>query len=148
MPANDSTPATETPTHYHVCFAVPDLEAAMDELHQMTGATFGSPRESTLGPWSYRIAFTDRFPVIELIQGSPGSPWHTDAPRFDHLGWWSPDLDTTASCWSQAGAAMAFDGREHGRRFLYMHAPSSGVTLEAVDATQKADFISAWIRSD
>lgn len=131
---------------YHVCFAVPDLEAAMDELRGLLGVTFADPTHSVLGDWEYSIAITAQAPHIELVCGGKGSPWETETPRFHHLGWWAACLDDTISEWQEAGASMAFDGRDHGRRFAYLDTPHSGVTLEAVDLVQREDFLRRWAR--
>lgn len=131
---------------YHVCFAVPDLAAAMDELRDLLGVTFAEPTHSVLGEWEYSIAITAQAPHIELVRGGVGSPWETETPKFHHLGWWAACLDDKISGWEEAGAAMSFDGRDHGRRFAYLDAPHSGVRLEAVDLAQREEFLRRWAR--
>lgn len=128
----------------HVCFAVPDIEDAITEITAMTGFTFGAPVHDRLGAWPYSIAFSAQAPHIELISSTVGSPWETDVPRFHHLGWWSTNLPETITAWTDAGATVCFDGREHARRFVYADAPRSGVRLEAVDAAQRAGFLARW----
>lgn len=130
---------------YHVCFTVPDLEAAMRELVDLVGVRFGEPVHGQLGPWPYSLVFTDQPPHIDLISSIEGSPWETGAARFHHLGWWTSCLADTIDSWASTGASMRFDGREHGRRFAYLDAPHSGVRLEAVDAAQRDGFLSRWV---
>lgn len=129
---------------YHVCFAVPDLRAAMDELTAMAGVSWGEPVHSELGDWPYSLVFSREFPHLELISSVEGSPWHVERPGFHHLGWWTDCLDELPRSWEAAGALPCFDGRDHGRRFLYADAPASGARLEAVDAKQREDFLRRW----
>lgn len=131
---------------YHVCFAVPDLEAAMDELTTMVGVRWGTPARGRMGPWPYSIVFTDRRPHFELIASVAGSPWEAPVPRFHHLGWWTSCVSDTADAWTGSGGSMSFDGREHGRRFVYVDAPQSGVRLEAVADSQRPSFVEQWAR--
>lgn len=132
---------------HHVCFAVPDLRAAMDELTALVGVAFGRPLSSRLGPWPYSLAFTEQPPHIELISSVEGSPWETTTPTFHHLGWWSRCLPETIEHWTDNGGGMRFDGREYGRRFAYVDAPRSGARLEAVDSVQRSDFLHRWVRN-
>jgi hypothetical protein len=121
---------------------VTDLKAAMAELTELTGATFGEPVHSRLEDWPYSIVFTQEAPHIELISSVPGSPW--ESPGFHHLGWWTSCLPDTVEQWTEAGAALHFDGQDHGRRFAYVDAPKSGIRLEAVDAVQREGFLAQW----
>ncbi|MQY31910.1 VOC family protein [Nocardia aurantia] len=133
---------------YHVCFAVPDLRAAMDELTTITGARWGTPVHDRLGDWPYSLVFTDRPPHIELISSVEGSPWHAPTPQFHHLGWWTsclPDADITDSPLRDT-ATMYFDGRPFGRHFVYLDAPHSGARIEQVDRIQQRSFIDRWTR--
>lgn len=134
----------DAPGFYHVCFVVPDLDAAMRELTELVGVRFGEPVHDQLGPWPYSIVFTDQAPYIELISSIEGSPWETDTARFHHLGWWTSCLGDTIEAWGTQGARMHFDGRELGRRFAYVDAPHSGVRLEIVDAAQRDVFLRKW----
>lgn len=129
---------------YHVCFTVPDLRAAMNELTELAGVSWGEPTRSQLGEWPYELVFSTHAPYFELISSAPGSPWHSEKPGFHHLGWWTNCLDRTLDEWSERGAQPFFDGRTHGRHFGYVDAPASGVRLEAVDARQQIDFVQRW----
>lgn len=143
-PAPETPPPVHSPGFYHVCFAVPDLDAAMRELTELVGARFGEPVHDLLGPWPYSLVFTDRAPHIELIRSVEGSPWQAESAHFHHLGWWTTCLATTIDSWRAAGTEMHFDGREHGRRFAYVDAPNSGMRLEGVDAAQRDNFVRRW----
>ena len=132
------------PAFYHVCFTVPDLEAAMTELTDLVGVTWGEPIRSQFGDWPYSLAFSTVAPHFELISSVVGSPWHSEQPGFHHLGWWSHCLDETLAGWVDRGAEPLFDGRHHGRRFGYVDAPASGVRLEAVDIGQRKAFVQRW----
>ncbi|GAA1076438.1 VOC family protein [Nocardiopsis composta] len=131
---------------YHVCFAVPDIGAAMDELAAAVGVEWSPPRADRIGEWDFRIAFTRGDPpFIELIEGPEGSPWACGgAGRFDHLGFWTSDLEAGTARLSRAGVAADFDGCPFGRRFAYHRAEAIGGRIELVDAARLADFRAAW----
>lgn len=139
-------PANESPApFYHVCFVVPDLPAAMRELSAAANVQWGAIRTGTLGDWQYELVISSHSPHIELISGPPGSPWDaSQGPRFDHLGWWSQDLEYTTARWERAGLPASFDACPLGRRFAYFDVPSIGARIEAVDASGQAAFHQAW----
>lgn len=131
---------------YHVCFAVPDLQAAMDELTTITGVGWGTPVHDRLGDWPYSLVFTDQPPHIELISSVEGSPWHTPTPQFHHLGWWTSCLPDPTGSRLHDTATMYFDGRHFGRHFVYLDAPRSGARIEQVDNIQRQSFLNQWSR--
>lgn len=142
-----SQPATAM-TAYHVCFAVPDLDAAMRELTAALGVSWGEPVESRLETWDYRLVFSREQPHIELISSVAGSPWEAIAPRFHHMGFWASCLDSALRTWEDAGGTMFYDSRTQGRRFGYVDLPASGVRVEAVDEIQREGFLARWARED
>jgi hypothetical protein len=133
------------PSFYHVCFAVPDLQAAMAELTDLIGLSWGEPMHDHLGDWPYSLVFSARFPHIELISSIEGSPWWVHQPSFHHLGWWTHCLSITHTRWQHSKRSPFFDGRDHGRRFLYIDAPASGARIEAVDISQQPGFLHRWL---
>lgn len=136
---------TDAMTAYHVCFAVPDLEAAMGELTAALGVRWGEPIRGRLETWDYSLVFSREAPHIELISSVSGSPWDTDSPRFHHMGFWAHCLDSTLDKWQDAGGEMFYDSRPAGRRFGYIDLPASGVRVEAVDEAQRESFLSTWV---
>jgi hypothetical protein len=138
-----------SPTFYHVCFVVPDIPAAMAELTELAQVQWNEPTAAVLEEWSYTIVFSRQFPFIELISGPPGSPWDaTSGPRFDHLGWWSESLNSTACWWTTHGAEPRYDGRPAGRSFAYFFAPTIGENIEVVDTERQPDFLNNWTTPD
>ncbi len=131
---------------YHVCFAVPDLEAAMDDLTTAAGIEWNTPRPDTLGAWPYRIVFSRTVPHIELIEGPPDSPWdtNTDGAHFHHLGWWTHSLPDSADQLVEAGLPPDFDGCPYGRSFAYHRMDSIGARIEIVDTAAQAAFLQTW----
>lgn len=131
---------------YHVCFAVPDLEAAMSDLASAGGIEWNPPRTDSLGDWPYRIVFSRTVPHIELIQGPPGSPWDTadSGPHFHHLGWWTHSLTSSARQLAEAGLPQAFDGCPYGRSFAYHRLDSIGARIEIVDIAAQPAFLRSW----
>jgi len=130
---------------YHVGFVVPDVAHAMAELTRSVGVQWNAIRDERLGSWSYRIVFSTVAPYVELIEGPPGSPWDaSDGARFDHLGWWSGALDETAARLEAHGWPIEFDGRAHGRRFVYHRVEAIGGRIELVDARNQPEFLRMW----
>jgi len=130
---------------YHVCFAVDDIEAAMADLTAVAGTEWGQIRSDTLGEWSYHIVLSRDTPHIELIQGSPGSPWAGDVgSHFHHLGWWTHSLIDTADRLNEAGLPTTFDGCPIGRRFAYHRMDSIGGHVEIVDVAARKAFQQTW----
>lgn len=137
---------------YHVCFAVPDLEAAMGDLTTAAGVRWSEPVAASIGEWDYRIVFTRGGepaaaapPFIELIEAAPGGPWgDTSKPRFHHLGWWTSDIEAGTDRLTAAGFPQTFTGCPYGRPFAYHHLDSIGAHVELVDADRQPAFIDAW----
>jgi len=130
---------------YHVCFAVPDLRAAMSDLTSVAGIEWNPPRTDTLGDWPYTIVFSQAVPYIELIHGPPGSPWDTSSgAQFHHLGWWTHSLTSSARQLTDAGMLQDFDGCPYGRSFAYHRIDSIGARIEIVDIAAQPAFLNTW----
>ncbi|MFE2161820.1 VOC family protein [Streptomyces lydicus] len=131
---------------YHVCFAVPDIERAMQDLQRTAGVEWSEPAAGKLGEWDYRIAFTRGDPpFIELIEGPAGSPWDASAgARFDHLGFWSGDVEQGSRRLENDGLPVDFSGCPHGRPFAYHRMDSIGARVELVDVSLQAGFLDRW----
>ncbi|MGI8711434.1 MAG: VOC family protein [Acidimicrobiales bacterium] len=130
---------------YHVCFAVPDLEAAMGDLDAVAGIEWSPPQADTLGGWSYRIVFSRTVPHIELMEGPSGSPWDaTGGAHFHHLGWWTHSLTGSTRQLAEAGLPSGFDGCPYGRSFAYHRMDSIGARIEIVDVAAQPAFLQTW----
>lgn len=131
---------------YHVCFAVPDIERAMRDFSRSAGVEWSDPMSDRLGEWDYRIAFTTGGPpFIELIEGADGSPWDASAgARFDHIGFWSSDVERGSRRLEREGLPVDFSGCPHGRPFVYHRMDSVGARVELVDASRQAAFLGRW----
>ncbi|MGW9046550.1 VOC family protein [Streptomyces lydicus] len=131
---------------YHVCFAVPDIERAMQDFQRSAGVEWSEPAPGKLGEWDYRIAFTRGGPpFIELIEGPAGSPWDASAgARFDHLGFWSSDVEQGSRRLESDGLPVDFSGCPHGRPFAYHRVDSIGARIELVDMSLQAGFLDRW----
>ena len=130
---------------YHVCFAVPDLEASMGDLDAAAGIEWSPPRVDTLGGRSYRIVFSRTVPHVELIEGPSDSPWDaTGGAHFHHLGWWTHSLSGSVRQLAEAGLPPDFDGCPYGRNFAYHRMDSIGGRIEIVDMAAQPAFLRAW----
>jgi hypothetical protein len=131
---------------YHLCFAVPDLNAAMAQLGRGLGVQWSTPRNGRLGEWEYEIVFSrEGPPFFELIHGPPGSPWDaTTGPRCDHIGYWSRDLNDDKAELAERGLAVDFDACPLGRPFAYHRLDSVGIRIELVDESAQAGFLESW----
>ncbi len=132
--------------HYHLCFAVQDIEAACRELTGTLGIDWSPVGHGSLGGWDYRIVFSVVGPpFIELIQGPAGSPWDASAgSRFDHLGFWVEDIDADKRALADSGAPLDFDATALGRPFSYHRLESVGARVELVDRSVQPDFVQTW----
>ncbi len=131
---------------YHVCFAVPNIERAMEDFQRSAGVRWSAPLSDRLGEWDYRIVFsTEGPPFIELIEGPAGSPWDTSqGARFDHIGFWSSDVQQGSRRLEQQGMTLDFSGCPYGRPFAYHRMESIGARIELVDSGRQAGFLSRW----
>ncbi|MFE3456057.1 VOC family protein [Nocardiopsis aegyptia] len=131
---------------YHVCFVVPDLEAAMGDLAASAGVGWSEPRSDRIGDWDFRIVFTTGgAPFIELIEGPEGSPWDCGGrARFDHLGFWSASVERASAALTAAGMPEDFSGCPYGRPFAYHRVEGIGARVEMVDASRQEAFLRAW----
>jgi hypothetical protein len=131
---------------YHVCFAVPDLDEAMHDFQRAAGVEWGIPQPGRLSEWDYRIVFSAGGPpFIELIEGPAGSPWDaSQGARFDHLGFWSSDVQQASRRLEAQGMSTDFTGCPYGRPFAYHRVHSIGARIELVDTSQQATFFSKW----
>ncbi|GAA0276640.1 hypothetical protein GCM10009527_086330 [Actinomadura nitritigenes] len=131
---------------YHVCFAVPDLAAAMRDLTATTGLAWRDPADGRIGEWDYRIVFSaGGAPFVELIEAAPGGPWgDTSRPGFHHLGFWTSDLAAGTAALTAGGFAETFSGCPYGRAFAYHRVDSIGAHVELVDQGLQASFLDTW----
>jgi hypothetical protein len=128
---------------------VPDLDAAMKELSAMLGVRWGAPVEAEQGEWKVRVVFCQEGPPwIELIEGSPGSPWDGSAgPQLDHIGFWSADLLADSERIEANGGTLEVDGREMAG-FRYLRAPASGLRIELLNDATRGGFFSIFGMAD
>ncbi|MCT7350824.1 VOC family protein [Streptomyces sp. 15-116A] len=131
---------------YHVCFTVPDLEAAMRDLATAAAVTWHEPVRAAIGEWDYRIVFTQGgAPFIELIEAPPGGPWgDTRKPAFHHIGFWTSDIEAGSERLTAHGMREEFSGCPYGRPFAYHRVPGIGADIELVDISRQPSFIDAW----
>ncbi|MGI8622920.1 MAG: nuclear transport factor 2 family protein [Solirubrobacteraceae bacterium] len=135
--------------YYHLCFAVPDLARAMDELERGLGVRWSPVRSGRLHTWDYEIVFSrDGPPFFELICGPPGSPWDASAgSRCDHIGYWSADVERDKEVLAERGLPVDFDASPLGRSFTYHRLDSLGIRVELVDETSRHGFVETWAPS-
>lgn len=132
--------------YYHLCFLVPDIEAATRDLTETLGAAWSPILDRRLGDWDYRIVFSvDGPPFVELIEGPAGSPWDASAgARFDHLGFWADEIDVDKRALADRGAPLDFDGTALGRPFTYHRLDAIGARVALVDRAEQAAFVATW----
>ncbi|MEV0529578.1 VOC family protein [Streptomyces sp. NPDC050439] len=97
---------------------------------------------SRVGP-ARRLGLPDRLttdgpPFIELVEGAQGSPWDASAgARFDHIGFWSSDVEEGSRRLEAEGFPVDFSGCPHGRQFVYHRMDSVGARMELVDVSRR-----------
>jgi catechol 2,3-dioxygenase-like lactoylglutathione lyase family enzyme len=137
---------------FQVAIVVSDLDAAKDDLTRSVGLTWGETRESELGPWQYRLAFSlEGPPHIELIEAPEGSFWNPDptgAMRIDHLQWWSSDIEADTARLEADGATIDVDGLafDPPHPFRYFRLPN-GLRIELIydpDGSGRENYRTRW----
>jgi hypothetical protein len=122
------TELTGDELYFHVCYVVPELEPAMAELTRTVGVSWQDVRDrsSLDGGMRWRLVYTrGPLPWIELVEGQPGTPWHSpDGPRLHHFGGFT----------HEAGGRIEVDGREISGRWAYFRLPTSGALIELIEA--------------
>lgn len=143
---------------YHTGIRVPDLDAAMAEMGEGLGVTWAEVRETEAQDvWTpaeglrqvpLRYVYSCEGPQhVELLESSPGSPWHAgDQPGVHHVGVWVDDVTAeTQRCldlgW-QVAAAQASPDDGYGL-FTYV-VPPSGPIIELVSAAIEPIFEEWW----
>jgi hypothetical protein len=125
---------------FQVAIVVPNLELAIDELSRSRGMSWTEPKDRELDGASYRTSWSHEGPpFIELIEGSPGTPWDAaDGPRVDHLAWWSDNLDEEIDRHEANGVDVEFDHRLRGSPAAYLRAPHTGLRIQLVDKSYRS----------
>ena len=140
-------------TPYHVGIATRRLEDAMEAL----GATFGcgwtdvregaEPGLATpSGPvdWSTRVAHSLPGPLrFELLEGTPGSVWDTDAVAvLHHVAFWSEDFGRDVALVQQAGWAIELTFYDEGQPYSFAYLRKAGAPrVELVDAARRPGYL-------
>ena len=95
--------------HAHVGIVTCDLDAAMAAIGGLLGLTFGDPfdgagappfarGDGAPAPGLRRVTTSLGGPMrVELLEGLPGSVWHTEElTRLHHIAYWVDDVTTAA----------------------------------------------------
>jgi hypothetical protein len=133
-----ATPAPVDRIPYHLGFMTGDLEAAMEQL----GATFATgwtpvqaaedlEFSTATGPTRFSartVHSTGQAAMhLEVVEGSAGSIWHTDAVvALHHLAYWSADVAADVDALREQGWELELTVLdENGRptRFAYLSKP-------------------------
>jgi hypothetical protein len=131
--------------HFHIGFAVADLDEAMDEFGRVLGLTWRQIMSASLelvdgagnaGPVTSRFVYSAGGPpAIELVQAVPGTIFEPTGNPFHHIGYWADDLATQSDHLVERGCPLVGtiagpDGRPS--RFA-MHGTAWGFNVELVD---------------
>jgi hypothetical protein len=141
-------------TPYHVGVATRRLEDAMPAVSAVFGCEWSAVKEgaepglsSPDGPvdWSTRVCHSRRGPIhIELLEGSPGSVWDTDAvAELHHIAFWSEDVGRDVALLEGAGWSIEitfYDDEGQPYSFAYLRKPDAP-RVELVDVARRP----AWL---
>jgi glyoxalase/bleomycin resistance protein/dioxygenase superfamily protein len=130
--------AAEAP-YFHACCVVANLEQAMDELTAAIGIQWQPTRDRASGDMRWRVVYSVAGPpFIELVEGQPGTPWHTpEGSQLHHIGRFTEDLDAGIATIEAAGGQIEIDGRDISGRWVYMRVPQSGALVELIEADDR-----------
>ncbi len=124
-----------------------DIDGAMEELAAGLGLRFGNVLQRQLGDSELKVVFSlGDAPFVELIQGSPGSPWDAKGRSYlDHIGLWSDgELESETRRLEALGATVEVDGTKLGGLFRYMRLPETGLRIEIFDPPYRPRFYELW----
>ena len=141
-------------TPYHVGIATRRVEDAMSALGEVFGCEWSAVKEGAepglatptgLVDWSTRVAHSCQGPIhLELLQGTPGSVWDTDAvARLHHVAFWSEAFSRDVAQLERLGWTVEVTFYDDDRRpysFAYLRKPDAP-RVELVDVARRA----AWL---
>ncbi len=125
--------------HAHVGIVTADLDAAMSSVGALLGVTFDTPFDGSLAPpfatgdgspaaGLRRVTTSQGGPMrVELLEGQPGSVWHTtELASLHHIAYWVNDVTSAAEAmvaegWSIEVTIASPDARPVG--FAYLSKP-------------------------
>jgi Glyoxalase/Bleomycin resistance protein/Dioxygenase superfamily len=121
---------------WQVGIVVADIERSMAELTRALGVDWGPLVERELEGWRILVVFSrEGPPYLELLQGSPGSPWDAAAgSRLDHLGYWTGDLAAERERLEGSGMPVVIDGEALGGHWNYHRLPETNMRVEPISA--------------
>jgi catechol 2,3-dioxygenase-like lactoylglutathione lyase family enzyme len=126
--------------YFHVGIIVSDLDEAQEVLGRQLGLDWwDEPNQNVYDGSVLRVCYSlGEPPFVELVQGVPGGGWEPSAaPRIDHLGYWSDDLENDRDDLVARGMPVDIDGLAHGTRFTYHRADNGGFRVELVDVVYR-----------
>jgi len=117
---------------FHVGYVVADLEAAMAEFGGVPGVSWQAVVQR---PAWRRVFSSGTPPLIELIEGEPGTPWDPAlGTGLHHVGKLTYDLNASIAELTAAGLEIAIDGREISGPWAYFALPRTSTLFEVAEA--------------
>lgn len=141
-PSEERTPpslASNAPCpYYHVSFAVADIDQARSDLGPPLRVTWSDVASTEAAGWPIRVCYSlEGPPYLELIEGQPGSPWDaTEGTRFDHLGFWSTNIESDARRLARWGCTV----ESSTAKFAFVRGSQTSVRIELVTEQVQRSF--------
>ena len=127
---------------YHTGIVVHDLEAAMADLTEATGVSWGSPGQMVVPVWcgeerdvDFRAVYSAGGPpLLELVQHVEGTLWTCKGDAaIHHIGHWSDDVEATAKLLEGRGFECVAASKMGGDALVWTyHQRGSGPLIEHV----------------
>jgi hypothetical protein len=141
-------------TPYHVGIATRRVEDAMAAVGTAFGCEWSAVKEGAepglatpdgLVGWSTRVAHSRRGPIhFELLEGTAGSVWDTDAvAELHHIAFWSEQFERDVALLEGAGWTVELTFYDEARRpysFAYLRKPDAP-RVELVDVARRPAFL-------
>lgn len=139
-------PAGITASFWHTAVVVADLDRAMVELGQATGAQWLPVQERPDGTDVIRVTFSQTPPYVELIEGNSGGGWPTAAgPHLDHLAYWTDAFEAECAHLTRMGLHREAGGTSSwGGNWAYFRLQATGIRVELCDTAGRDAFIRRW----
>jgi hypothetical protein len=128
--------------HFHIGIVVDDLDAAMEEMHELFGYEWCPvlaidvpvvlpDRDIVL---DLRFTYSTEAPRLELIQEVAGTPWvRASGSGIHHAGYWSEDVDGDGRLLAARGYDEEARGTQpDGTTMWAYHRSPEGLRIELV----------------
>jgi hypothetical protein len=133
-------------SYAHIGIIVEDLEAAMDEMSATLGVRWLPVQERPNDHTTLRLTFSTEPPLIELVEGSPGTSRDTsNGPHVDHMAYWTARYEEDKQRLVESGMVLDVEGTApFGGHWCYLSSRTTGLRIELCDVAAFEGWHRQW----